>query len=110
MTKTSCKNNSQAISHTLYKNRFGGAAMIDLTTLKSLASADITSTDRARLADIREIKVDEELPADEKIAQFIGEVKNPYCFLVGDVPIKIRFKPQGRDLKNILSDYFVGLK
>ena len=84
--------------------------MIDLTTLKSLASADITSTDRARLADIREIKVDEELPADEKIAQFIGEVKNPYCFLVGDVPIKIRFKPQGRDLKNILSDYFVGLK
>ena len=84
--------------------------MIDSTTLKSLASADITSIDRARLADIREIKVDEELPADEKIARFIGEVKNPYCFLVGDVPIKIRFKPQGRDLKNILSDYFIGLK
>lgn len=84
--------------------------MIDLTTLKSLASADITSIDRARLADIREIKVDEELPADEKIAQFIGEVKNPYCFLVGDMPVRIRFKPQGRELKNILSDYFVGLK
>lgn len=84
--------------------------MVDLTTLKSFASADITSIDRARLADIREIKVDEELPADEKIAQFIDEVKNPYCFLAGDVPVRIRFKPQGRDLKNILSDYFVGLK
>ena len=84
--------------------------MIDLITLRSLASDDITSIDRTRLADIREIKVDEELPADEKIAQFIDEVKNPYCFLVGDVPVKIRFKPQGRDLKNMLSDYFVGLK
>ena len=84
--------------------------MIDLTTLKSFASVDITSIDRTRLADIREIKVDEELPADEKIAQFIGDVKNPYCFLVEDVPVKIRFKPQGRDLKNILSDYFIGLK
>ncbi len=84
--------------------------MIGSTTLKSLASADITSIDRAQLADIREIKIDEELPADEKIARFIGEVKNPYCFLVGNVLVKIRFKPQGRDLKNILSDYFIGLK
>ena len=84
--------------------------MIDSSTLKSLASADITSIDRTRLADIREIKVDEELPADEKVVQFIDEVKNPYCFLVGDVPVKIRFKPQGRDLKNKLFDYFVGLK
>lgn len=84
--------------------------MTDVTTLKSLANTDITSIDRTRLADIREIKVDEELPADEKIAQFIDEVKNPYCFLVGDVPVKIRFKPQGRDLKNMLSNYFVGLK
>ena len=84
--------------------------MIGSTTLKSLASADITSIDRAQLADIREIKVDEELPADEKIARFVDEVKNPYCFLVGDVPVRIRFKPQGRDLKNMLSNYFVGLK
>ena len=84
--------------------------MIGSTTLKSLASADITSIDRAQLADIREIKIDEELPADEKIARFIGEVKNPYCFLVGDVPVKIRFKPQGRDLKSMISDYFFGLK
>ena len=84
--------------------------MIGSTTIKSLANTDITSIDRTRLADIRKIKVDEELPADEKIARFVDEVKNPYCFLVGDVPVKIRFKSQGQDLKNMLSDYFVGLK
>ena len=35
------------------------------------------------------------LPAEERIKRFIGEVKNPYCFRVGDVVVKTVFSEDG---------------
>ena len=36
------------------------------------------------LVDIRDVKIDRTLPSDERIRSFIEQIKNPYCFKVGD--------------------------
>lgn len=32
------------------------------------------------LADIRDVTVDPNLPKEERIAEFLRQIKNPYCF------------------------------
>ena len=59
--------------------------------LDALKGVDVRIVDRAELVDIREVPVERGLPAEERIKRFIGKVKNPYCFRVGDVVVKTVF-------------------
>ena len=63
--------------------------------LDALKGVDVRIVDRAELVDIREVPVERGLPAEERIKRFIGEVKNPYCFRVGDVVVKTVFSEDG---------------
>lgn len=84
--------------------------MIDSLQLKELKEADITRVNRNRLVDIKDVKIDNSLPAGEKVERYIEQIKNPYCFLCGDTPVKIRFVSETKTLKKSLSDYFMSLK
>ena len=63
--------------------------------LDALKGVDVRIVDRAELVDIREVPVERGLPAEERIKRFIGKVKNPYCFRVGDVVVKTEFSENG---------------
>ena len=63
--------------------------------LDALKGVDVRIVDRAELVDIREVPVERGLSAEERIKRFIGEVKNPYCFRVGDVVVKTVFSEDG---------------
>ncbi len=43
------------------------------------------------LVDIRNVKIDINKPVQEKILDFIMQIKNPYFFKVGDVAVKVNF-------------------
>lgn len=83
--------------------------MIDRALLKDFENTDITKTDKSQLEDIRDIKIDSSLPADERLASFISQIKNPYCFLCDGMAVKIRFLSE-KPLEKALGDYFLSLK
>ena len=84
--------------------------MIDKAQLKQMKNADITQADRSALVDIRNIHIDGSLPAVKKMQDYFEQIVNPYCFLCGDTPVRIRFVAEDRTLKQALCDYFLSLK
>ena len=41
------------------------------------------------LVDIRDVKLDSSLGQAERIQSFLQQIKNPYCFRVGDVVVNV---------------------
>ena len=84
--------------------------MMNKLQLQQMRSVDIAQVDRSTLIDIRSIHIDSSLPAAEKMQSYFEQIKNPYCFLCGDTPVKIRFAAENKTLKQSLCDYFLSLK
>ena len=54
------------------------------------------------LADIRDVTVDPNLPKEERIAGFLREIKNPYCFRCGKFTVRAQFAQNGLTLEDCL--------
>lgn len=84
--------------------------MFSKAQLQQMQGVDITQTDRSTLVDIRNIHIDLSLPAAKKMQSYFEQIGNPYCFLCGSTPVKIRFVAENKTLKQSLYDYFSSLK
>ena len=54
------------------------------------------------LVDIREVKINPDLPIEDKIKSFVEQVRNPYHFRVGKVKVRVSYA----DTDNTLNDSF----
>ena len=54
------------------------------------------------LADIRDVSVDPNLPKEERIAEFLRQIKNPYCFKCGKFTVRAQFSQNGISLEDCL--------
>ncbi len=80
-------------------------------TLSELdAMRGTTEIDRTKLVDIHTIKIDRDLSAAERAEQYLEQIRNPYCFLCGESVVRVRFDPDGGELKSKLKNYFVSCK
>ena len=43
------------------------------------------------LVDVSTVKINQELPVEERIRDYIRQIKNPYCYLDHGVVVRIRF-------------------
>ncbi len=77
----------------------------DMESLERMKDVDITKVDRSSLCDLRKVHVKRELPVPERVADFIAQIGNPYCFMVGDTVVKLRFKNDGTSCQ----DAFYGM-
>ena len=59
---------------------------------------------QAELADIQTIAVDQTLSKEERIAEFLRQIKNPYCFRVGDVVVNVAYTEGGPTLNDCFAD------
>ncbi len=78
--------------------------------MDALKSVDVRTVDRDALVDIREIPVEQGVPVEERVKDFIGKVKNPYCFRVGDVVVKTAFSENGGSFGERFERMLAGLK
>lgn len=78
--------------------------------LQQMKDMDITRADRGALVDIRSVHIDSSLPIAAKALSFYDQIGNPYCFLCGDTPVRVRFAAEGKSLKESLRTYFLSLK
>ena len=67
----------------------------DRTDFEMLKSVDIKNVDKGSLIDLDVVQIDDTRPVSERILSFLQQVKNPYCFRIGDVAVKVNYKPDG---------------
>ncbi|MDL2288546.1 hypothetical protein LJC32_04105 [Oscillospiraceae bacterium OttesenSCG-928-F05] len=78
--------------------------------LETQSRQNIETINRSELADISAIHIRQDLPHNEKVLAFLAEIKNPYCFLSGDVPVRVCYSDDGPKLGEILQNYFIRIK
>lgn len=78
--------------------------------LKQLRETDITAIDQNELVDITGVQIDTALPGPQRLQKYLEEIINPYCFLCGGTPVKLRFHDGSAPLQTALKHYFTALK
>ena len=59
------------------------------------------------LVDIRDVSVDQTLPKEERIAEFLRQIKNPYCFRCGKFTVRAQFADNGVSLEDCLKQILI---
>ena len=68
-------------------------------SIEEMKNVDVRTVDPATLVDVTQIVIDESLPQEERVKEYLRQVKNPYCFKVGDVVVKCSYSNDGVTLK-----------
>lgn len=61
--------------------------------------------DLSELVDIRDVVIDKNLPLEDRVKSYVEQIKNPYCFKVGDVVVRVSYA--GKD--KTLTDSFTAM-
>lgn len=70
-----------------------------------LRQADVRTIDPDILVDIRDLNIDTRLPKEERMREFVRQVKNPYCFKVGKVKVGVSFSEGGVSFEQRMEHY-----
>ena len=73
--------------------------------LAALEAVDVQTVSPDDLVDLKDIQIDPSLPKEERIASFIRQVKNPYCYKCGKIVVKVGFE-EGTTLDEQLKTIF----
>jgi hypothetical protein len=84
--------------------------MLTGVQLNEMSQVDITTVNPALLTNISAISINTALPQTERIEQYLRQVNNPYCFMSGNTPVRIRFAETEKPLSQSLVEYFCRLK
>lgn len=79
---------------------------MDVRTLRNLANVDICTVSKESLVDIRDVKIDASKDRNERISDYIRQVKNPYCFQCNGIIVKMNFSQSEGTLEEKLASYF----
>jgi len=71
--------------------------------LKAMSEVDIRTVDRSTLVDAESVNINTELSTEERIADYIKQIKNPYCYLYKGMVVKISFSGK-RKLEDCMKD------
>lgn len=78
-------------------------------TLEEMRDLDVRTVDPATLVDIKNITVNTALPRDERLLDFLRQIKNPYCFKCGKAVVKVGFADTEATLDDRLERYLLSL-
>lgn len=79
--------------------------LLNVTTeeLRAMREVDIRTVDRSTLVDAETVKINTEPSIEKRIADYIAQIKNPYCYLYKGMAIKISFSGK-RKLEDCMKD------
>ena len=73
--------------------------------IEAMQNVDIRTVDPIGLRDIREVKVNTDLPKLERILDFIRQIGNPYCYRHGKYVVKVSFTDTDVTLEDRMLSY-----
>jgi hypothetical protein len=74
-----------------------------LDELREMQKVNVRTLDRRELVDIETVEIRSELPKEERIMDYLRQIKNPYCYLYKGMVIKVSFAGK-RKLEDCLKD------
>lgn len=77
-------------------------SQVDFETLQQV---DVRTVDPDTLVDIKELDIDKTLPREQRMAEFVRQVKNPYCFKVGKVAVSVGYSGDGVTFEQRMEHY-----
>ena len=69
-------------------------------SIEEMKNIDIRTVEPESLVDVTGILISEDMTKEERAAEFVKQVKNPYCFRVGDMVVKNVYSSDGISLKD----------
>lgn len=84
-------------------------SFISAEELRKMKDVDIRTVDKNQLVDLNSVVIDESRPVRERMASFVQQIGNPYCFRVGDVAVKVVYKENGPTFQQNLEDMLKNL-
>ena len=73
--------------------------------LEEMQEVDLRTVDKNVLVDMSGFVFDNGLPRNQRASQLLKKVKNPYCFRVGEVCVKLEFSDNAPPLQECLIDF-----
>lgn len=73
-------------------------------TMESMKNVDIRSVDKSELIDLNSVHIDDTVPVPERVRNFLEQIRNPYCFRVGDVAVKVNYQASGPSFQQNIED------
>ncbi len=74
-------------------------------TIEQMKYVDVRTVDPKTLVDRSQLKIDESLPREERLKQYIAQLKNPYCYLDDGVVVKVSFNDVQETIEDRLEAY-----
>lgn len=78
-------------------------------SLEAMKAVDVRTVDPSTLVDINDVKINADLPKNERILDFIRQIKNPYCFKCGKIVVKASFADTDVTVEDALENYLLSL-
>lgn len=72
---------------------------------KQMRNVDVRTVERESLADISKIHIDTQMPREQRLADFVRQIGNPYCYRCGKVVVKVSFAETDATLEDRLEHY-----
>lgn len=72
--------------------------------ITDLARVNIEVVSKEELVDVSGFTFDTAVPQEERAARILRTVKNPYCFRVGDIGVKLEFSNNVPALQDLFTD------
>lgn len=77
--------------------------------LTNLQNINIETVEKESLVDLSTVIMNSDLEKKEKLAKYIQQIRNPYCFVCDGIVVKVSFDKNGKSLEEKLSNYFLSL-
>ncbi len=73
--------------------------------ISELADVNIESVNKEDLVDAGSFIFDTTVPMEQRAEKVIAAVKNPYCFRVGEMGVKLEFSEDAPSLQDVFADF-----
>jgi len=78
-------------------------------TLEQMKNIDIRTVNPDDLVDLHDVITNPDKPRDERMKDYIRQIKNPYCYTIGKVAVKVSYSENGGTLEDRLESLLMKL-
>jgi len=73
-----------------------------IRNMEAMREAAVGLIDKNALVDIKSVRVDQGLPRNERIVEFVRQIKDPYCYKCGKFTVLSKYTNNGVSLEDCL--------
>lgn len=86
-----------------------GQPLEHMTEIEQMKRVDPRTVERGALVQRNSVHLDPNAPREERLRDFIRQIKNPYCYLDGKTVVKISFSDTDTTMEDCLAHYLQGV-